>query len=105
MFKAGSARRRLAPIPHAWQTASSQRLEQMCRIAEPIDRREILKELVEAGQMLVTSVAAPAAGISFSGARAAIAAEDTLASFGVRDPAASRAYQRPNAYSRATFRA
>jgi hypothetical protein len=44
-FESGSARRQLRPIPRGWETAPTQRLEQMCRIADPVDRRQILAEL------------------------------------------------------------
>jgi hypothetical protein len=34
--------RRLSPVPQNWQTATLQRLEQMCRIASPVQRDETL---------------------------------------------------------------
>jgi len=104
MFKAGDAQRRLRPIPHEWETVSPQRLEQMCRVAAPIDRGEVLRGLVESGQMLVTSVASPAPSAPLSEETAAIAGQKRLARSGVSDPAALRAYQSPEPYSRTTFR-
>jgi hypothetical protein len=38
-FDSGSERRRLAPLPPDWQDASVERLEQMCRTAEPTRQR------------------------------------------------------------------
>jgi hypothetical protein len=35
-FQAGWLERRLTPFPSNWQTATIQRLEQMCRIATPV---------------------------------------------------------------------
>src|SRR4051812_9834572 len=37
-FQAGHLERRLTPVPTTWQMATIQRLEQMCRIATPIQR-------------------------------------------------------------------
>lgn len=39
-FQAGHLERRLAPFPANWQTATVQRLEQMCRVAKPVQRDE-----------------------------------------------------------------
>jgi hypothetical protein len=35
---AGGTRKRLGPIPHGWETASPERLELMCRVAEEVQR-------------------------------------------------------------------
>ena len=104
-FNSGSARRRLAPIPSGWENVSSRRLEQMCRIAEPADRREVLMELVGAGQLLVTALPVsgrPTDPPSMTG----VAAESPgyPVAPAAKDPAAVRAYQQPVLGSRANYR-
>jgi hypothetical protein len=42
LFQAGLLERRLAPFPANWQTATVQRLEQMCRVASAVQRTETL---------------------------------------------------------------
>ena len=39
-FVAGRFERRLSPVPETWHHATIQRLEQMCRVAKPIQRDE-----------------------------------------------------------------
>lgn len=103
VFKSGSARRRLMPVPDGWETASAQRLEQMCRIAEPIDPG-VLAGLVASGQLLVTAIrsgtpsANPAELVG-----AAIAAEHTVKPWSV-DHVASNAYQPQTQRSRTSYR-
>jgi hypothetical protein len=38
MFDCGRGRKRLSPIPAAWPTALPAKLDQMCRVAEPMAR-------------------------------------------------------------------
>lgn len=46
-FESDAGRRRLAPLPRAWEEASPQRLELMCRAAEQIERTSPLRGIAK----------------------------------------------------------
>ena len=106
IFESGTARRRLSPIPNGWETVASQRLEQMCRVAQPVDQRDVLTDLVDAGQLLITSIATPAPSAKpLENVAVGDASEFSGTAAGPGAAAASRAYQPPPRHSRTNYRA
>ena len=42
-FENGGEKRRLTPIPKGWETSSEAELEEMCRTARPVSRRNAVE--------------------------------------------------------------
>ena len=97
-FAAGHLERRLTPVPTNWQTATVQRLEQMCRVAQAVQQTETS---ITSAHAAFSSEPAPEGTVDTTPAEGADVVVDETA---VRDHMSLLANTWPASQARITFR-